>query len=300
MKVFFLLISFLTTWLSLSAQEMPDTSGISTNNADTVKRIPVNEDSLRYIKAEEKIQYYKEFISSNEYTASGEEPVVMPMIPSRKESDDLFFYLIMGLLVFFGIIRIAWPRYMENMGKLLRGSVRNQQLRDQMQQNSQPALLLNILYLVNMAMFLNFLAEYLGWFSELEFAKTYLYSLALVTGLFLAQLIFLKSSGWLFNISSATDAYIFIVSLIKKITGIILLPVLMLLAFSGATITEITLKGFGIIICLLILYRVLISFRIIKNQIKITWLHFFLYLCAFEVAPVLLVYKVLLNLMETN
>jgi hypothetical protein len=53
-----------------------------------------------------------------------------------------------------------------------------------------------------------------------------------------------------------------------------------------------------VLIVLLFLYRFFISYRPIRNEIKVGKFHFFLYLCAFEIAPLLLIYKVLLNFVE--
>jgi hypothetical protein len=303
--IFIISFIFLSPWLK--AQTETDSLMVSDTLATFVEDsimasqpVILNQDSIKVNQAKRNISFFRDFISRHEYLPVTADAEVYPMIPAKKESDDVFFYVMIGLLVYFGTIRMAWPRYMENMAKVLRGSVRNQQLRDQMQQNSQPAMLLNILYVVNMSVFLAFVGRYFDMFAEEEFVEGVLYAFAVVSGLFLLQIIFLSFTGWLFNISSATNGYIFAVSLIRKLTGIILLPVLMILAFSGDVVTDIAVKVTGIIFCLLIFYRLLISYRIIRSQIKITWLHFFLYLCAFEVAPVLLVFKVLLNLMETN
>ena len=45
-------------------------------------------------------------------------------------------------------------------------------------------------------------------------------------------------------------------------------------------------------------YRALAGYRPVRNEIKLTPFYFFLYLCAFEIAPLLLIYKVLLTYLE--
>jgi hypothetical protein len=45
-------------------------------------------------------------------------------------------------------------------------------------------------------------------------------------------------------------------------------------------------------------YRIVASFKSLRKEINISGLHFFLYLCAFEIAPLLLIYKVLLTYLE--
>jgi hypothetical protein len=47
-------------------------------------------------------------------------------------------------------------------------------------------------------------------------------------------------------------------------------------------------------------YRFIISYRPVRSEIKLNRLHFFLYLCAFEIAPLLLIYKVLLAHMDSR
>ena len=43
-----------------------------------------------------------------------------------------------------------------------------------------------------------------------------------------------------------------------------------------------------------LLYRFILGYTAIRNQVKFNLFHFFLYLCAFEIAPLLLIYKALL------
>jgi hypothetical protein len=45
----------------------------------------------------------------------------------------------------------------------------------------------------------------------------------------------------------------------------------------------------------MLLYRFAISYRPVRSEIKLSRIHFFLYLCAFEIAPLVLIYKVLLE-----
>jgi hypothetical protein len=108
----------------------------------------------------------------------------------------------------------------------------------------------------------------------------------------------LKFCGWVFSISRATDTYIFVVFLVNKMLGLFLLPFLILISFSSGTAHEIYLTLSMAMVFIFLIYRVLASFRPIRNEIKLTPFHFFLYLCAFEIAPLLLIYKVLLTYLE--
>ncbi|MFX5793321.1 DUF4271 domain-containing protein [Acinetobacter baumannii] len=50
-----------------------------------------------------------------------------------------------------------------------------------------------------------------------------------------------------------------------------------------------------VIICLLFVYRYLVSFGSLRNDLKLNIFHFFLYLCAVEITPMVLLYKLLVN-----
>jgi hypothetical protein len=76
--------------------------------------------------------------------------------------------------------------------------------------------------------------------------------------------------------------------------GILLLPFLVLLAFS---VNGVYSSGLTLSLCLtggLLVYRFVLSFAAVRNQVRVNPFHFFLYLCAFEIAPLLLIYKGLL------
>ena len=44
---------------------------------------------------------------------------------------------------------------------------------------------------------------------------------------------------------------------------------------------------------ILLLYRYIVSFATIRNTLKVNALHFFLYLCAVEIVPLMLIYKLM-------
>jgi len=95
-------------------------------------------------------------------------------------------------------------------------------------------------------------------------------------------------------VEEAANSYIFIVFVVNKMMGILLLPFLILLAF---TVGNVYYGGLTISWCIvgaLLIYRFILTYSAIHNEVKVNPFHFFLYLCAFEIAPLLLVYKGLL------
>jgi hypothetical protein len=102
--------------------------------------------------------------------------------------------------------------------------------------------------------------------------------------------------GWMFGQQMATDSYIFVVFLVNKVLSILLIPLMLVLAFGDPVFQQIAFTVSIILLGFLLIYRFILSFSVLRNELKISWLHLVLYVCGFEVIPVLLIYKLLLHL----
>jgi DMSO/TMAO reductase YedYZ heme-binding membrane subunit len=78
--------------------------------------------------------------------------------------------------------------------------------------------------------------------------------------------------------------------------GILLFPFLILLAFTSGDVYSIGLNLSWYLVAGLLVYRIILTFGAVHNQVKVNPFHFFLYICAFEIVPLLLIYKGLLLL----
>ena len=161
-----------------------------------------------------------------------------------------------------------------------------------------PYLLLNILFIITGGLYACYLLHYSRLGADINFWFLYLDCIAGLAIIYLGKFVILKFCGWVFNISRAADTYIFVVFLVNKMLGIFLLPFLILITFSGAEGQEIFITISLAMVFVLLVYRVLAAYRPVRNEIKLTPFYFFLYLCAFEIAPLILIYKVLLTYLE--
>ena len=217
----------------------------------------------------------------------------------RPNSKDSFFYLLVGILFYFALIRIFFEKYFNNLMTLFfRVSLRQQQIREQVLQTPLPSLLLNILFVISGGLYACFLLHYSRIGEGVRFWVLYGWCMLLLGSIYLVKFVVLKFVGWVFSISRATDIYIFVVFLVNKMLGIFLLPFLILITFSGVEAREIFITISMAMVFVMWIYRALASYRPVRNEIKLTPFYFFLYLCAFEIAPLLLIYKVLLTYLE--
>jgi hypothetical protein len=245
------------------------------------------------------LSFWQKVLSANPVFNFTGIPVVNPFEIHRSNSKDSLFYLLVAILFYFALIRIFFEKYFDNLMTLFfRVSLRQQQIREQVLQTPLPSLLLNILFVVSGGLYACFLLHYSRIGDGVRFWVLYAWCMLLLGSIYLVKFMVLKFVGWVFSISRATDIYIFVVFLVNKMLGIFLLPFLILITFSSVDAREIFITISLAMVFVLWIYRALAAYRPVRNEIKLTPFYFFLYLCAFEIAPLLLIYKVLLTYLE--
>lgn len=208
---------------------------------------------------------------------------------------ELIFYVLIGLLIVYGLFRQAFPKYFNDLLRVFfRTTIKQRQVREQMIQTPLPSLLLNGLFVISAGMYLSFILQYFNMSPAQNFWLMTFYCIIGLSGIYLVKFLGLKFSGWLFNMKESAESYIFIVFITNKMVGIVLLPFLVLLAFGQGALYAVSLTLSWCVIGCIYIYRFILTYTTIRNQIKLNPFHFFLYLLAFEIAPLLLVYKGLL------
>jgi len=221
-------------------------------------------------------------------------PVNKIAVKRRWTGKEAFFYTTIALLIFFALIRNVFNKYLQDLFRLFfRTTLRQRQIKEQMLEVPLPSLLLNIFFILSGALYLNLVLRHYHLGEQYNFWLLFMYSVIGFVIIYIVKFITLKLCGWLLKISEATDGYIFIVFATNKIIGIALLPFIVLLSFTAGLINEIALTLSLMIVGLLFIYRFYLSYTSIHKLVKLEFFHFLLYLLAFEIAPLLLINKLL-------
>lgn len=220
-------------------------------------------------------------------------------LPFSTNDKDLIFYVLLGLLFVLGFIRIVFAKYFTDLFRIFfQTTFRQKSIREQLLQNKMPSLLLNLFFCISGGLFLYFVANYKGWLQPDGFISKAALCIALVTVVYVTKYVGLRISGWLFGMKEVTETYLFIVFLINKVVGVMLLPAIIFLALGSNSLQPVLLVISLLLLIILYLYRYLIALPLVRNHAGLTGFHFFIYLCAFEVVPVLLIYKLLLLILS--
>jgi uncharacterized protein DUF4271 len=216
---------------------------------------------------------------------------------NRKEfkGKELLFYSLLALLLFFAFIRLSFPKYINDLLRVaFRTTLKQRQIGEQLVQTPLPSLLLNFFFLITASMYIAFVLGHLELSDNFSFWLLCVYCFAALAIIYVIKFLSLKFFGWLFNITPTTDGYIFIVFMINKIIGIYLLPFLVMLAFTDNDLYQVAFVLSYTGVLGLLAYRFILSYGLARSQIRVNPFHFFLYLCAFEIVPLLLIYKALM------
>ncbi len=208
---------------------------------------------------------------------------------------EWMFYLFCGILLLLSFLRLAFFKYFIDLFKVFfNTSMRQKQIKEQLSQSPLPSLLLNIFFFIIGGVFIYFLMAHFSLRPNRHVAIVLIFSVLGLAALYLGKYVFITLLGWTFDKKMAAENYLFVVFMVNKMAGLFLLPMTVLMAYTenGSRQVVITLTVIGLIV--LLLMRLARAYSSVNHILKINLLHFIVFVGAFEVIPVLLLYKVLL------
>ncbi len=196
-------------------------------------------------------------------------------------------------LIFLASVRITWSKYLVHLFQ----SVVNYSTSYRMFQEKNSSLLQGAfrLDLIFYLVFSVFVFQLFVFFKlEIPYHSFYLYlvSLAIVLFFLLLKKALYKTFGFIINKTEETSEYLFNLNNFNRVTGLLLLPVIAIIAFYPFPNLQVPVI-IGITITVF-LYFILLSrgfVILLKKQFSIFYL--FLYFCTLEFLPLVLLYKIL-------
>ncbi|MFP4024796.1 MAG: DUF4271 domain-containing protein [Thiohalospira sp.] len=222
------------------------------------------------------------------------------IIPTPIETKGQFNWitiLLIGTFILFGWVRLFNKKYLLS---LLKSTISYQEAhalyRDKNSLMQRASFIGNFIFVSNVSLFVVQLIKYfeLSNVSAQEY-EIYLFVFACLAGLYIFRTITTGFIGFIFLKQRVFSEFFHHVNLFTKNVGIFLFPVVISLQFiAHEYIDFIVYIGFGIVVIFYFL-QILRSFQII-NRKNVSIFYMILYLCAFEFAPFLIIYKMLLTL----
>lgn len=218
----------------------------------------------------------------------------------NKISTDILFYIICVLFLVLGIFRSLNKKYFDNITRVFfNNSLRQSQLIDQLLQTKIPSLFMNLFFVAVAGLYLFLLLSYFekspinNWIN--------LYScIFFVLLVYVVKYIILHFFGWITDSKSEVEKYSFLVFLFNKILGLLLLPFVVIMAFTDKKIASIFVTISFCMIVIVLLLRYFRAYNLLRNKLKLSWFHFLLYVIGLEILPILLIYKATMSFLNKS
>lgn len=209
----------------------------------------------------------------------------------KKEMHSVFFIYFLIMFALIGLVLSWFPDFMSNISRSF-GNFRLARIyfEEEDYGDWKPGFMLHLVHLMVGGAILFFLLQLSQFMPEQPVAYILLGSFLVASGLFLLRYLFLQLFAKVFPAGRYFRFFLFNQVVLQMMMGILCLPFLVFYVYTSLLPSEwFGMMILAIVVCFFayLLYR---GLYIAGNFIRIRPFHFILYLCAFEIAPLVLLY----------
>ncbi len=227
---------------------------------------------------------------------------LMPLNKSPLERNnvtpDWFFPLILLVLIVYTWIRIFYSKFFSQMIQaFINTNLANQIVRDENIFVQRASVYLSIVFNLVSALLLYLVSVHFNWSLGaigLGFSR-YLFFVILVSATYAIKFLALKICGWLFEHEREMATYIFNIFLINNLLGMALLPFICIYAYNENLSFSWLLTIPLILAIAAYCWRIFRGIQIGLGISPFSPLYLFLYLCALEIAPLMILLRVVIQ-----
>ena len=209
---------------------------------------------------------------------------------------EMIFYALLMILLGFGILRLSYPRYAADMFRFyFQSTFRINQIREQLSHSVFAGALFSLLFFFGAGLYLYLLAGYYKLSFSVSFVNLPFVSVAVILVVYAFKFLFIRFFAWSFEQVKAGRQYLFITFLTNKILGVLLLPFLIMIAFGTSPIQNTGITLSVSLVLSLFVYRFFRAYQLLQAESQIGLFPYLTFLLAAELAPLLLIYKLLIQ-----
>jgi Domain of unknown function (DUF4271) len=233
-----------------------------------------------------------QLLSSNKFI-NVKGPAVFLVAEKRQvQGKEFIFYTLCSIVFILALFKTFYRAYFNNLFRVFfNTSIRQTQLTDQLLQAKLPSFILNIFFAITTGFYVWLLFKN---YHPPRFINSQLLLpvCIIATGiLYIVKYSILKFIGWMSGMQPAADNYIFVIFLVNKIVGIILVPFIIILSFAAPPWMSNTTIFSLLVLGLFFLSRYFKTYGVLENKLPLEPFHFVIYITALEIVPLFLIYK---------
>ncbi|MEP6583159.1 MAG: DUF4271 domain-containing protein [Ginsengibacter sp.] len=248
------------------------------------------------LKVKSYFSIINDLLSSNKFINVQDAPVYFITGTRKSTGKEFVFYILCLTVLILALFKTFYQGYFNNLFRVFfNTSLRQTQLTDQLLQAKLPSLILNIFFAISAGIFLWLLFTFYQPPRLINKQALLPFCILGIGLLYFAKYCTLKFIGWISAMQQTVDSYIFIIFLVNKISGIVLVPFLVILAFSlPLWIRYITTIAI-FVVALFFLSRYIKTYGLLENKLPLNPFHFLIYIVATEIIPIFILYKVTID-----
>jgi len=215
------------------------------------------------------------------------------LIPRNFEATGSWiFYSCLALLAFITLIKQFYPAYLSKVAlSVTNMNLSSQQFRDEELSPPVASFLLSVFYFFSVSLSIYLLIWFFKFNVFIDGWRLFVLILLVIFIFSLAQRYLHLLSASLLKVNDTIRWYLFNSKLVNHIFGILLLPIMLLLAYGNPSVQKITvivlIVIFGLKYLFILVKGFIGNFRLIRQN----FMHFILYICTLEILPILIVAK---------
>ncbi len=222
-------------------------------------------------------------------------PIAKPDI-AQKVSVSYIFWILIGLLVYLAIIATLFRQY---LGKIFKAffneNISNHLLREWNSTMLIPYFTVYSIFIFTVGILTYLLINYYSPSEEAKLPSYWIwYCIGAVGGLIVLKHLVLQLIGFIFPIYKSVQSYIFTIGIFNQVTGLILLPFVILITFVSSGLVKYFIYLVLLILFIIYIFRTFRGLIIGSKFLVSNKFHFFMYLCTIEIAPIILLLKLIL------
>lgn len=278
-----------------------DRTTLDSNRFQIMDSTVQNKDSSTVKSTVPILQSFDLISENNRWLQPGAPAFAMPNRTKRHPGDEMLFYVLLGLSGAVAFFRFFYNRYFDTLFRVFfNTTLRQSQLTDQLLQAKLASLLFNLVFILSGGLLAFFLVHRFARPPLMHGFSFFLICSISVAAIYAVKYLSLKFTGWLTGLKDILSDYAFVIFLINKMLGILLIPLLIVIAFADPILKEAALTASLILVALMFLMRFFRSYSLLQHRIKVSRFHFFLYISGVEILPILLLFKGLLIILYKN
>ena len=271
-----------------------DTALIDSSKIDTLKIDTGLTDSIKLGSNAQERNYQQilnELLKENKFINVSQRPIFFVNSKRGIQGKEYLFYLLSIIILILGCFKVFYQKYFNNIFRVFfNTSLRQNQLTDLLLQARLPSLIFNLFFTITAGVYVWLLLKNYKIITN-GYSRNLLFCILIISCIYAVKFCVLKFIGWVTGMSDAAETYIFIVFLINKIIGVMLLPFIILIAFALPSWLPVIIISSFLILGVLFLLRFLRSYSLLQSQLALRRIPFVLYIIAIEILPLLVIYK---------